>query len=102
MWVRVPPGLLQIISWRIHRSAEGRRDGEAINNPHDEEATVGLFRGLKSFLTGVRSEFKRVSWPTREATLQSTGVVCFVTIVVAIYLGLVDLGLSEAVKFFIR
>ena len=63
---------------------------------------MGLLRGIKNFLVDVQSEFKRVSWPTREATLRSTGVVCFVTIVIAIYLGLVDLGLSEAVKFFIR
>ena len=53
-------------------------------------------------MVDVQSEFKRVSWPTREATLQSTGVVVFVTIVVAIFLGLVDLGLSEAVKLLIR
>jgi len=43
-----------------------------------------------------------VTWPTREATLQSTGVVLFLTIVVAIFLGLVDLGLSEAVQILIR
>lgn len=63
---------------------------------------MGIFRAFKNFLTDVQSEFRRVSWPTREATLQSTGVVVFVTIVVAIYLGLVDLGLSKAVKFIIR
>ena len=63
---------------------------------------MGFFRAIRSFFTDVKSEFKRVSWPTREATLQSTGVVVFVTIVVAIFLGLVDLGLSEAVKFLIR
>ena len=63
---------------------------------------MGLFKGIKNFLVDVNSEFRRVSWPTREATLRSTGVVCFVTIVIAIYLGLVDLGLSTAVKYFIR
>ncbi len=63
---------------------------------------MGIFRSFFKFLTDVRSEFKRVSWPTREATLQSTGVVVFVTIVVAIFLGLVDLGLSEVVKLLIR
>ena len=61
-----------------------------------------FFRSIKNFLVDVQSEFKRVSWPTREATLQSTGVVVFVTLVVAVFLGLVDLGLSEAVKLLIR
>jgi len=63
---------------------------------------VGFFRSISTFFTDVRSEFKRVTWPTREATLQSTGVVLFLTIVVAIFLGLVDLGLSEAVQILIR
>ena len=63
---------------------------------------MGIFRGISKFLKDVQSEFKRVTWPTREATLRSTGVVCFVTIVIAIYLGVIDLGLSEAVKYLIR
>ncbi len=63
---------------------------------------MGIFKAFRKFLIDVRSEFKRVSWPTREATLRSTGVVVFVTLVVAIYLGLIDLGLSAAVKFIIR
>ena len=50
----------------------------------------------------VQSEFKRVSYPTREATLQSTGVVLVLSLTVALFLGLVDLGLSEAVKLVIK
>ena len=63
---------------------------------------MGIFRTIRNFFGDVKSEFKRVTWPTREATLQSTGVVLFLTIVVAIFLGLVDLGLSEAVKTLIQ
>ena len=63
---------------------------------------MGIFRTFRNFFGDVKSEFKRVTWPTREATLQSTGVVLFLTIVVAIFLGLVDLGLSEAVKTLIQ
>jgi preprotein translocase subunit SecE len=63
---------------------------------------VSFFRNIRSFFTDVVSEFKRVSWPTRQATLQSTGVVLVVTIAVAIFLGIVDVGLSEAVKMIIR
>ena len=50
----------------------------------------------------VQAEFKRVTWPSTDATLQSTGVVLFVTLVMAAFLGLVDLGLSEAVKSIIK
>ena len=61
-----------------------------------------LFRAIKSFFVDVQSEFKRVSYPSREATLQSTGIVLFLSLTVAAFLGLVDLGLSEAVKLIIK
>ncbi len=63
---------------------------------------VSIFRAIRTFFTDVVSEFKRVSWPTREATLQSTGVVLVVTLAISIYLGVVDVGLSELVKLVIR
>jgi preprotein translocase subunit SecE len=59
---------------------------------------VGFLTGLRAFFTEVRSEFARVTWPTRQATLKSTGIVVFVTLVLAVYLGLLDLGLAEVVK----
>lgn len=63
---------------------------------------MGLFKALRAFIADVNSEFKRVSWPTRQATLQSTGVVLVVTLVVSLFLGVVDVGLSEAVRMIIR
>jgi preprotein translocase subunit SecE len=62
---------------------------------------VRLFRSIQNFFNEVVAEFKRVTWPTREATLQSTGVVLVVTIAIALFLGAVDLGLSNAVRMII-
>lgn len=63
---------------------------------------MSFFKSIRNFLVNVQSEFKRVSWPTREATLNSTGVVIFLVLVIGMFLGAVDLGLSEVVKFLIR
>ena len=63
---------------------------------------MSIFSTFRQFITDVVSEFKRVSWPTRQATLHSTGVVLVVTIAVAIFLGIVDVGLSESVKMIIN
>ena len=63
---------------------------------------MNIFRAFRNFLEDVTAEFKRVTWPTRQATLQSTGVVLVVTLAVAIFLGVVDVGLSTAVKQIIR
>ena len=63
---------------------------------------MGFFQSIRTFFQDVTSEFKRVSWPTRQATLQSTGIVLVVSLAVAIFLGVVDLGLATAIKTIIR
>lgn len=47
------------------------------------------------------AEMKKVSWPTRQVVLQSTGVVIVSTIIFAVVLGLVDvlLGLGLDLLF---
>jgi preprotein translocase subunit SecE len=46
------------------------------------------------FLQDVRVEMKKVSWPTRKEALGSTAVVIVVVLLIATFLGIVDLGLS--------
>jgi len=55
----------------------------------------------KLFLAEVVSELRKVTWPNRKETLGTTGVVLVLVILLAIYLGLVDYGLSHMVRFFI-
>lgn len=59
------------------------------------------FSAINSFFVGVRDEAKKVTWPTRQQTIQTTFVVISATIIVAIYIGFVDFGLSELVKKFL-
>jgi len=42
-----------------------------------------------------------VQWPTREATIKSTSVVVGVSLAVALYLGIADLGLSDIMQMVI-
>ena len=55
-------------------------------------------RGSVTFLQEVRSELKKVHWPTRKETYAATGVVLVIVGLVALYLGLVDLVLAQFVK----
>jgi preprotein translocase subunit SecE len=59
---------------------------------------VGFFNSIRAFFTEVKGEFHRVSWPKRQATLKSTAVVVVVTLVLAVYLGVLDVGLAEVAK----
>ena len=50
------------------------------------------------FLKEARIELKKVTWPTPRQTLASTSVVIIVVIIVSIFLGIVDFGLSKAIR----
>ena len=44
-------------------------------------------------------ELKKVTWPGQKETVGATGVVLVLVILVAFYLGLVDMALSRLVKY---
>jgi preprotein translocase subunit SecE len=50
------------------------------------------------FLKEVKIELRKVVWPTRKDTIASTSVVLVLVIIIAVFLGLVDLGLSRVIK----
>ena len=56
-----------------------------------------MFKRIRTFLTDVRVELKKVSWPTRQDTIASTGVVIVVVFIISFYLGIIDIALSRMV-----
>jgi len=60
-----------------------------------------MIKRIRQFFKDVIAEFKRVQWPTREATIKSTSVVMCVSLAVALYLGIADLGLSDIMQMII-
>ncbi len=53
---------------------------------------------ITQFLKEVKSELKRVTWPSRKETLAGTTVVLIIVFITAFFLGIVDLGLSKLIK----
>ena len=49
------------------------------------------------FLSEVKSEVKRVTWPTKKEAMGGTAVVLVVVFIMALFLGLVDLLLSKII-----
>ena len=49
---------------------------------------------LKNFVIDVRAEFGKVSWPTRDDLVSSTGVVLVFSAVFAVFIGMFDLIIS--------
>ena len=49
------------------------------------------------FLSEVRSEVKKVTWPTKKEAVGGTVVVLVVVFIMALFLGLVDMLLSKII-----
>ncbi|MBK1674405.1 preprotein translocase subunit SecE [Ectothiorhodospira shaposhnikovii] len=64
--------------------------------------TTAKGRALAGFLQDSRTEVRKMVWPTRVETLQTSLVVLAVTILVAIMLWLIDMLLGWSIREFIR
>ena len=53
------------------------------------------------FLTEAKSEMKKVSWPSTKEVKGGTIAVLIAVAIIAFFLGVVDIGLSELVKILI-
>ena len=50
------------------------------------------------FLREVKIELKKVTWPSRKQTLGSTAVVIILVMIISLFLGMVDFGLSSLIR----
>jgi preprotein translocase subunit SecE len=53
---------------------------------------------LKEFFDQSKVEMKKVTWPSRKETITTSVAVLVLAVVMAVFLGLVDLGLSKAIQ----
>ncbi len=63
---------------------------------------AGVFRKSGQFLRDVVKELKRVSWPTRKELFRYTTVVVITVVIMAIFFGIVDLGISRLIKLILE
>jgi len=66
--------------------------------PEEVETVMGSIGKTRHFLDDVWKELKRTSWPSKQEVYGTTLVVIVATIIVAVYLGVVDLVLAALQK----
>ncbi len=69
------------------------------NLKESPEQVSGWFGRARRFLTDVRAELGRVTWPTRREVWATTVVVIIISLLFGIYLYVVDLLLSAVVAW---
>ena len=57
---------------------------------------------VTGFLSDVRSEMEKVSWPDRAELIGSTAVVFVSVIILALFIGSCDFVLSKLIQFLMR
>ncbi len=59
---------------------------------------MGKIKELMQFFEESKVEIKKVVWPTRKETITTCIAVLVVSVVIALYLGVVDLALGKIVE----
>lgn len=68
------------------------------NNPDLEQDKVGFVRKLNDFRTFIEKsqlELKKVVWPSKQETVSTSSAVLLLVVVMAFFLGILDLGLTK-------
>ena len=73
-----------------------KADKEKAKAKADKEKKPGVGKRIARFFRELRSELKKVSWPTRADTLKKTGIVIVCVIVVGIIVWIFD-GIATSV-----
>src|SRR5256712_4865616 len=63
---------------------------------------MGIVTRIREFVQEVLAEFRKVTWPSRQELINSTTIVIVVTVVLAFFLGGVDIALSKVVERILR
>ncbi|ADR19442.1 preprotein translocase subunit SecE [Calditerrivibrio nitroreducens] len=54
-----------------------------------------------NFIKEVKEELKKIVWPTKDETIGTTTVVVIFVVLMAIFLGVVDVALSKIIQFIV-
>ncbi|GBC62679.1 preprotein translocase subunit SecE [Desulfonema ishimotonii] len=65
----------------------------------DKDSYIGK---AVQFLREVRAELKKVTWPSRKQTMGSTFVVIVLVMIISLFLGMVDMGLSSLIRLVLQ
>jgi len=57
---------------------------------------------LVQYLISSKTELKKVTWPTRKETTKHTLIVIGISLFVAFFLGMLDVGFSKLLSYFVK
>ena len=80
------------------KTAPSIRKAAPVSKPKAVSQDPNFIQKSSQFLREVKVELKKVTWPSRKQTVGSTIVVIILVIIISLFLGLVDFGLSALMQ----
>lgn len=71
-------------------------------NKKAKDAKPGFFERLKRWFREMRSELKKVSWPSAKATMKNVGIVILCVIIVGLAIGVFDVLVKAVVDALLK
>lgn len=55
-----------------------------------------------SWFKGMKAEFKRISWPTKDTLTKETAAVVFISVLLGVIITVIDLIVRTGIEFIVR
>ena len=79
------------------KPATTKKPSPAVSTP-SAKPKANFIQTAIQFLREVKIELKKVTWPSRKQTIGSTAVVIALVLIISLFLGFVDIGLSNLIR----
>ena len=79
-----------------------KKKQSAAASPVAAKPKDNIFSKTAQFLREVKVELKKVTWPSRKQTLGSTAVVIALVMIISLFLGVVDFGISSLIRIVLQ
>jgi len=86
------------------KKGQGAKSRQVSREQQKAPTGIAMFSpgNIRLFVQQVQAEFKKVVWPDRKVTLGLTGFVIVLVVILALYLGSVDLLLGKLVSLVLQ
>ena len=83
----------------VSEEKETKKEKKAKAEKSDKKDEKKKSGGIGKWFADLKREFKMVTWPTRQTVMINSGIVLGTIVISSLFVGLLDTGLLELMKF---
>lgn len=81
------------------KETKKQKKAKSDKNTKKSEKSEKKSGGFAKWFKDLKTEFKLVTWPTKQTVMVNSGIVLGTIVIASIFVGLLDTGLLELMKF---